>query len=192
MSRKLEFYFDYVSPYSYLANSQLAALDAEIVYRPILLGALMNNVGNKPPATLKPRGKYLFRDVQRWADHYGIPYRMNPVFPVNTIKALRVALVVQEEGKLHALHQAMFDAVWAHGLDVNDDKVLSDIISAAGLPPDAVMARIGTDDIKAKLRANTDEAQARGAFGAPTFFVGEEMFFGNDRMHFVRAALDNL
>jgi 2-hydroxychromene-2-carboxylate isomerase len=192
MSRTLEFFFDYVSPYTYLANSQLAALDAEVIYRPMLLGALMQSVGNQPPARLAPRGKYLFKDVQRWADYYDVPYKMNPVFPMNTIKALRVALVAQDEGLLLPVHRALFEAVWVHELDVNDETVLAGIITEAGLSADAVLARIGTDEIKAKLKSNTDEAQQRGAFGAPTFFVGQEMFFGNDRMQFVREALDRL
>jgi 2-hydroxychromene-2-carboxylate isomerase len=190
MSRTLEFFYDYVSPYSYLANSQLGSLEADVIFRPILLGALMQNVGNQPPARLAPRGKYLFTDVHRWAAHYGIPYKMNPVFPVNTIKALRVALVALDEGAFPALHQALFNAIWAEQLDPSDESVLSDIISGALLSPDVVLTRIGEDDIKGKLKANTAEAEKRGAFGAPTFFVGDEMFFGNDRLHFVKAALD--
>jgi 2-hydroxychromene-2-carboxylate isomerase len=191
MSRKVEFFYDYVSPYTYLANSQLANLNAAIVYRPILLGALMRGIGNQPPATLAARGKYLFADVRRWADQYQIPYTMNPAFPVNTIKALRVALVADEIGCLDAVHQPLFDAVWTQGLDVNDDAVLTKIISDAGLSPDDMYSRIAGDDIKGRLRSNTDEAIERGVFGAPTFFVGDEMFFGNDRLHFVKAELEN-
>ena len=189
MTKKLEFFYDYVSPYTYLANSQLMSMDADIVYRPILLGALMKGIGNDPPARLAPRGDYLFKDVARWAAHYDIPYTMNPVFPVNTIKALRVALVAQEEDRFGAVHQSLFDAVWAKQLDVNDDEVLVRIIADAGMAPDAVRQRIASDDIKARLRANTEEAIERGAFGAPTFFIDGEMFFGNDRLHFVAAAI---
>ncbi|MFT5501289.1 MAG: 2-hydroxychromene-2-carboxylate isomerase [Woeseiaceae bacterium] len=190
MNRKVEFFYDYVSPYTYLANSQLANLNADIVYRPVLLGALMQSIGNQPPATLAARGNYLFADVRRWAAYYQIPYAMNPAFPVNTIKALRVALVADEMDRLDLLHQPLFDAVWAHGLDVNDDSVLTKIISDAGLVPDEIYPRITDDDIKARLRSNTDEAIERGVFGAPTFFVGDEMFFGNDRLHFVKAELE--
>ena len=189
MTKHIEFFYDYVSPYTYLANSQLSDLDGEIVYRPMLLGGLMHAIGNKPPALLKSRGKYLFQDVQRWANHYGVPYAMNPAFPVNTVKALRVALVALEDGLLGRIHQPMFDAVWANQLDVNDADVLSEILTDAGLATADIMRRIGTDAIKTKLRENTDEAIERGVFGAPTFFVDGEMYFGNDRLHFVKAAL---
>ena len=192
MTKRLEFFYDYVSPYSYLANSQLPRLDVDTRYRPVLLGALMKSIGNNPPAILASRGKYLFKDVARWAAHYDIPYAMNPAFPVNTIKALRVALVAQEQNCLEAVHQPLFDAVWAQQLDVNDDTVLAGIIEDAGMVPDDVMQRIASDEIKACLRANTEEAIERGAFGAPTFFVDDEMFFGNDRLHFVEAALVDL
>lgn len=189
MTKQIEFFYDYVSPYSYLANSQLDRLNADVIYRPILLGGLMQSIGNNPPARLAPRGDYMFKDLARWAACYKIPFAMNPAFPVNTIKALRVALVAQEEERLAAVHQPLFDAVWAHQLDVNDDGVIRQIVTAGGLEPDDVMQRIAADDIKGQLRANTDEAIERGAFGAPTFFVDGEMFFGNDRLQFVEAAL---
>lgn len=191
MTRQVDYYYDYVSPYSYLADTQLAGIEAELVYRPVLLGALMQSVGNAPPAQLAPRGRYMFRDVQRWADHYDVPYQMNPGFPVNTIKALRVALVAQEDGCLDAVHKPLFNAIWQDGLDVNDDAVLQEIVEGAGMSAEDVAARITSDEIKGKLRANTEEAVARGAFGAPTFFVGNEMYFGNDRLHFLRAALSD-
>lgn len=189
MTKRLEFFYDYVSPYTYLANSQLSKLDAEIEFRPILLGGLMHTIGNKPPALLKSRGAYLFKDVQRWADYYEIPFEMNPAFPVNTVKALRTALVALEDGVLDKIHQPLFDAVWVHQLDVSDDNVLSAILADAGLAADEVMQRIATAEIKTQLRINTDEAIERGAFGAPTFFIDGEMFFGNDRLPFVEAAL---
>ena len=93
MKAKVEFFYDYVSTYSYLANSQLAKLDAEIIYRPMFLGAVMEETGNRPPLTVKPKGKYLFVDVARWARKYSIPFEKNPKFPQNTVKALRLALV---------------------------------------------------------------------------------------------------
>ncbi|MBT6209783.1 MAG: 2-hydroxychromene-2-carboxylate isomerase [Woeseia sp.] len=190
MTQKLEFFYDYVSLYSYLANSQLSLIDAEVVYRPMLLGGVMNAVGNKPPATLPARGTYLFKDAERWAKRYGIDYKMNPTFPQNTVSAMRLALVAQEKGVLEAVHQPLFDAVWAHEKNLSDVGVLADIISGAGLLVDETMAEINSVRIKGRLRENTDEAVARGAFGAPTMFVGGEMFFGNDRLDFVKEALN--
>lgn len=189
MSKRVEFFYDYVSSYSYLANSQLATLGAaEIVYRPIFLGAIMSAVGNTPPATLPARGNYLRQDLKRWAARYRIPFNMNPRFPQNTLGALRLALVALREDKFQPLHQMLFDAMWIHERDLSDDAVLRELAGAAGLDADRSIAASSDQDIKALLKANTDEAIARGAFGAPTFFVGDEMFFGNDRLEFVRDA----
>ncbi|ANO49875.1 2-hydroxychromene-2-carboxylate isomerase [Woeseia oceani] len=190
MSKRVEFFFDYVSSYSYLANSQLATLGAdEIVYRPMLLGGVLKATGNTPPMQVQARGNYLVRDLQRWADHYQVPFRMNPLFPQNTLKALRLALVAKRAGRFEALHQPMFDAIWVHGRDLSDDAVLLDLVTRAGLDPEQSLQQCAEDSIKAELQANTDEAVSRGAFGAPTLFVNGEMYFGNDRLDFVRAAL---
>ncbi|MBT5218394.1 MAG: 2-hydroxychromene-2-carboxylate isomerase, partial [Woeseia sp.] len=128
--------------------------------------------------------------AERWAKRYGIDYKMNPTFPQNTVSAMRLALVAQEKGVLEAVHQPLFDAVWAHEKNLSDVGVLADIISGAGLLVDETMAEINSVRIKGRLRENTDEAVARGAFGAPTMFVGGEMFFGNDRLDFVKEALN--
>jgi len=192
MKTKVEFFYDYVSLYSYLANSQLAKLDAEIVYRPMFLGAVMEATGNRPPATVKAKGKYLFADARRWADHYSIPYAMNPKFPQNTIKALRLALVAQQQGVFELLHQPLFDAMWAEQQDLSDESVLAGIITDAGLSADEMLQKIAADDVKDELKANTAEAIDRDIFGAPTFFVGGEMFFGNDRLDFVAEAIGRL
>ncbi len=188
--QKFEFFYDYVSLYSYLANSQLSLIDAKVVYRPMLLGGVMNAVGNQPPATLPARGTYLFKDAERWVKRYGIAYKMNPTFPQNTVSAMRLALVAQEKGVLEAVHQPLFDAMWVHEKKLSDVDVLADIITGAELPVDETMAELNSDRIKGRLRENTNEAVARGAFGAPTMFVGNEMFFGNDRLDFVKEALD--
>ena len=189
MIRKLEFFYDYVSVYSYLANSQLAGIDAEIVYRPMFLGAVLKATGNTPPATIAVKGAYLFQDVARWVQRYEIPYRMNPAFPQNTVNALRLALVAQEKGVFDSVHQLLFDSMWVHEKDLSDAGVLAEIAAEAGLPVAETVSEVGSDRIKDRLRENTDEAIRRGAFGAPTMFVGDEMFFGNDRFEFVTQAL---
>ena len=189
MKTKVEFFYDYVSTYSYLANSQLATLDAEVSYRPIFLGAVMEETGNRPPLTVKPKGKYLFVDVARWARKYSIPFVMNPKFPQNTVKALRLALVAQQQGTFELLHQPLFNAMWAEQQDLSDESVLAGIIAETGLSPEDMLQQITTDEIKDELKVNTAEAISRGAFGAPTFFVGEEMFFGNDRFDFIVDAI---
>ena len=189
MSKKLEFFFDYVSPYTYLANSQVRDIGAEVVYRPMLLGAVMQAAGNKPPKTVPAKGRYLEMDIQRWTAAYGLPFKWGSLFPQKTVNALRVAIVAERKGKFHEVHDPLFDAVWVHDRDVSDESVLAEIISRAGMDAKSVLEEIATDEIKGELRANTEEAVERGIFGAPTFFIGDEMFFGNDRFHFIRKEL---
>jgi len=190
VTRKLEFFYDYVSPYSYLANSQLGGFDrSTLVFRPMFLGGVMQATGNKPPGTLEIKGRYLRKDIARWAGHYGIGYNRNPKFPLNTLKALRLAIVAQQDGVFDQVHGALFDAAFVHQLDLGEDAVLANLMEAAGMDAEATFARIADKSVKDELKANTEEAIGRGAFGAPTFFVGEEMFFGNDRFGFINVAL---
>ena len=190
MAKKLEFFYDYVSPYSYLADSQVGKIGgSNLVYRPMFLGAVMQATGNKPPGSLEVKGKYLRKDIIRWVSHYGIVYKWNPNFPQNTLKALRLAVVAQRDGVFDKVHSALFAAMFVHEADLNDDKVLADIMNAAGMDESGTFARIADQSIKDELKANTDEAIRRGAFGAPTFFVGEEIFFGNDRFDFIKEEL---
>lgn len=188
MSTKIEFFYDYVSVYSYLADSQLSQLtSAEIVYRPMFLGAVMEATGNRPPGTVKAKGKYLRTDIERWVKRYSLAFNMNPLFPQNTLKALRLALVAQKHGTFEPVHRALFDAMWVHEKDLSDENVLAEIAAKAGVP----LAEIEDAAIKDELKANSGEAVDRGAFGAPTFFVGDQMFFGNDRFDFISDALKN-
>ena len=193
MSQRLEYFFDYVSPYSYLGDSQVPGLvertGAELVYRPMLLGGVMQASGNKPPATVPAKGKYMFTDIARWVERYGLELRFNPHFPVNTVKPMRGALVALEEGFFPAYHRALFAAMWRDEKNVGDAEVLGSVADAAGLDGAKLLARIEEPAIKEQLKANTAEAVERGAFGAPTFFVGDEMFFGNDRLDFLEARL---
>lgn len=188
--KKLEFFYDYVSIYSYLANHVVPDLPAEIVYRPMFLGAVMEATGNRPPGTVAAKGRYLHEDIARWVKRYRVPFKMNPVFPQNTLKALRLAYVLQDRKEFPGVHKALFEAMWVHGENLADDAVLRRIAEDAGLPGDETLAGIASDEIKSAVKANTEEAVARGVFGAPTFFLGEEMFFGNDRFDFIREALE--
>ncbi len=195
MSRRVEYFFDYVSPFSYLADSQVPELikrtGAELVYRPFFLGGVMQASGNKPPATVPAKGKYMFADIARWSGRYQLEIKFNPHFPVNTVKAMRGALVALEEGYFETYHQALFSAMWREEKNVGDADVLGAVLDAAGLEGSAIVARTGEQSIKDKLKANSDEAVERGAFGAPTFYVDGEMFFGNDRLDFLEEKLNS-
>jgi 2-hydroxychromene-2-carboxylate isomerase len=193
--RRLEYFFDYVSPFSFLADSQLPALiertGAELVYRPMLLGGVMQASGNSPPFSVPAKGAYTAADTARWARRYGLELASNPHFPVKTIPTLRCALVLLEEGGFHAYHQAIFRAMWCEGANVADSEVLTRVLEKEGLDAAHVLERCSEPAIKGALRSNTEEAVERGAFGAPTFFVGDEMFFGNDRLDFGEEALNS-
>jgi len=193
MPRRLEFFFDYVSPFSYLANSQVPAIasrtGADLVYRPFFLGGVMQATGNQPPATLPARAKYMPKDIGRWVRRYGVPFVFNSNFPMNTLHAMRAALAAQELGAFPVFHAALFRAAWEERANLSDVAVLRDVIAKAGLDAERIVSRSGADEIKERLKASTAEAVERGAFGAPTFFVGDELFFGNDRLDFVEEAL---
>lgn len=192
MSR-LEYFFDYVSPFAYLADTQLPALlertGAQVVYRPFLLGGVMQASQNSPPINVPNKGRYMFRDIERWSKHYGVPANPNPHFPVNTLPVMRAAVAALDDPRFAHFHRAMFRGVWVEGKNLADPAVLRAAIAAAGLDAEAILARAGDAEVKAALRRNSEEAVERGAFGAPTFFVGDEMFWGNDRLEFVEQAL---
>ncbi len=189
-NRKVEFFYDYVSAYSYLVNSQVEKIEgADVQYRPMLLGAVMQASGNSPPGSVPAKGAYLNKDLARWAKRYGMVFKFNSIFPQNTLKALRLAIAAQRRGVFQDIHQPLFDGMFVHDLDLGNEKILAQILANAGVNADDLMSDISDQSIKDELKENTQDAIQRGVFGAPTFFVGGEMFFGNDRLDFIREAL---
>jgi len=199
MARKLDFYFDCSSPWTYLAFHAIQPLAkesaAEIVWKPILVGGVFNAVNqtvyeNRARPNLLKQA-YSQKDMQDWARLYGLVIRFPPtVFPVNSVKCMRGAFVALDEGKLVPYATAAFEAYWGEDRDLSKEDVLADIAERAGIERQRFFAGIETGACKAHLRANTDELIARGGFGSPTIFVGNDMFFGNDRMPLVKAALE--
>ena len=193
MARTLEFYFDYGSPYSYLADTQVEAIarraGGALVRKPMLLGGVFKATGNHSPAELPQKSVWSGFDMPMWAKHYGVPFARNPFFPVNTLALMRGAAAAQIDGTFERYHPAVFKAMWVDGRNLNDMKEIAAVLSSAGLDPAKVGARIHDQDVKDRLKATTDEAVARGVFGAPTCFVDNMMFFGNDRLPFVELAL---
>jgi 2-hydroxychromene-2-carboxylate isomerase len=194
----LEFFFDCSSPWTYLAFSRIEALaertGAEIDWRPILVGGVFNAVNESVyEARANPhpvKGRYYVKDLQDWARYCGIEIGRPPVFPVRSVDAMRAAIVALDEGKLPAFSWATFRAYWGALRDISQPDVLEDICGSVGLDWDMVSERIKADDVKARLRTNTEEVIARGGFGSPTMFVNKtDMYFGNDRLPLVEAAL---
>ena len=195
MSQSVEFFFDVGSPTSYLAWTQLPALcaahGARLVYRPMLLGGVFQATGNASPAAVAAKGRYMNADMARFAKAYGVPLTVNPHFPINTLTLMRGAAGVQLRmpARFDAYLRGVFRAMWIDGLNLNDPAVAAQALGDAGFDPAEVLALTADAEVKAALRATTEEAVARGVFGAPTMFVGDAMFFGQDRLDFVRAAL---
>jgi 2-hydroxychromene-2-carboxylate isomerase len=193
MARTLEFYFDYGSPYSYLADTQVEAIarrtGATLARKPMLLGGVFKSTGNSSPAEQPLKSKWSGFDMPMWARHYGVPFQRNPFFPINTLALMRGAAAAQIDGTFERYHPALFKAMWIDGRNLNDIKEVAAVLAAAGLDPQKFGNRIQDQDVKDRLKATTDEAVARGVFGAPTSFVDDMMFFGNDRLPFVEMAL---
>jgi 2-hydroxychromene-2-carboxylate isomerase len=193
MAQQVEFFFDYGSPFSYLADTQLAALErrtgATVVYRPMLLGAVLKETGNASPITVPAKGRYMGVELHRWARRYGVPFAANKFFPINTMRLMRGAVAAQHAECFAEYHRAIYPAFWVDGANLGEPEVIGAVLDKAGLNADLILARIEEPDVKEQLRLNTEEAVRRGVFGAPTFFVGEEMFWGNDRLIFVEEAL---
>ena len=186
-----DFFYDLGSPYSYLASTRLAAIEQRTGARarllPITLGGLRKATGHQlpPPQQLK----YMSEDTARWAKQYGVPMQIPPVFPVNSIRALRACVAAEQEGHGARAMHALFHAYWADGSDLSDPAVIEKALTAAGLDGKALVARTDAQEVKDGLRRNTDLALGRGVFGVPTIFVGERSFWGNDRLDFVEAEL---
>lgn len=195
MPGSFEFFFDYGSPYSYLAATQVEEVarrtGAELVWRPFLLGGVFKSTGNTPPAANLYKAKYLIKDLQNWCEHYGLPpFRLPDAFPLNSLKADRLGVVMVRKGLIAPFTHAVYRRAWQEGRDIGDPEVLRGTLRGLGEDPEPLLAEIEQSEVKDELRRNTEEAVARGAFGAPTFFVNKvDMYVGNDRLMFVEKAL---
>ena len=190
----VEFYLDYGSPYSYLAYRRLPEIagrtGATIEPRIMLLGGVFQLTGNTSPAANQLKAPNGRRYLARFVAKYRVPFHDNPHFPVNTLKLMRGAVVAEADGFLPGYSEAIFTGMWQNRQKLDDDAVFARVLREAGLDDRHVLTRIDEDTVKAKLKAYTEAAVKRGVFGAPTFFVDDEMFFGQDRLDFVEDALN--
>jgi len=194
----IEFFFDCSSPWTYLAFHNLQRLAAEVNepvrWRPVLVGAIFNAINpsvyamraNPVPA----KWAYMLKDLKDWADQAGLKIIFPPkVFPVNSVKAMRACLWLEPQGKLLPFATEVFEAYWGREEDISDDKVLANMARSMGIDSNALAAAITQPAIKEQLKTNTAEVIHRGGFGSPTMFVGDDMYFGNDRLSMVKAAV---
>ncbi len=193
MTKTIEYYFDFVSATAFFSSHILPkiadAAGAELVYKPMFLGGVMKATGNVPPATVIPKGIWMAQDLQRFAKKYDLAYVFNPHFPVNTLAAMRGAVAIQGTDDFLPYVTAMTNAMWQEQANLAEPDVLAAIVAKLGMDPEAFLALTQKPENKQKLKANTDEAVARGAFGAPSIFVGDEMYFGQDRLFMVAEAV---
>ena len=193
MSKSLEFFFDVGSPTTYLAWTQLPKIAAEagatIIWRPMLLGGVFKATGNQSPISIPAKGRYTMQDFARFARRYGVPIAFNPHFPINTLTLMRGAAGYLGSAQFERYLSAIFEAMWVNKKNLGKPEVVAEVITRAGLDPAEFARLVSDEEVKERLKGITEQAIQRGAFGAPTFFVGEEMFFGQDRLDFVAEAL---
>ena len=194
MPKTVEFFFDFGSPTAYLAWSQLPSLaadcGAQLVWRPMLLGGVFKATGNASPAMVPAKSRWMNQDMARWAQRYGVPLAMNPHFPINTLTLMRVAtgLQLRQPADFERYVDTIYRAMWESPCNLGDAAVLTQLLQRAGFDAEALLALAGDPEVKARLVATTEEAVARGVFGAPTCFVAGEMHFGQDRLDWVEQA----
>ncbi|HSC83395.1 MAG TPA: 2-hydroxychromene-2-carboxylate isomerase [Pseudomonas sp.] len=195
MSKSVEFFFDFGSPATYLAWTQLpgicAKASAELIYKPMLLGGVFQATGNASPITIPSKGRFMMQDLQRYARRYQVPMQFNPHFPINTLGLMRgaVAMQLRQPERFADYVTTVFKALWVDGHNLGDLAVLGKVLAEAGFEPQALLALTAEQEVKDVLKANTEEAVKRGVFGAPSMFVGGELYFGQDRLDFVAEAL---
>ena len=197
MTKTVDFYFDVGSPAAYLAWRRLPRIceeaGATIVYKPMLLGGVFQAAANQSPMNIPAKGRYIMVDLERFARRDRIPFSQNPHFPINTLMLMRGATGMQmrDQARMVPYVDAVYRAIWIEGKNMNDPGVVAGVLQQAGFDPAALLAMTNDPEVKERLKAATQEAVARGVFGAPTFFVGAQMYWGQDRLDFVKEALES-
>jgi 2-hydroxychromene-2-carboxylate isomerase len=193
--KQVEFWFDVGSPAAYLAWTQMPGLAREtgatVQYKPFLLGGVFQATGNRSPMEVAAKSRWMTEDLARFARRYGVPFAHNPHFPINTLTLMRgaVGLQMHQPERLLPYGDAVYRAIWVEGRNMNDPSVVGAVLQQAGFDAQQLLALTQQQQVKDGLKSVTQQAVERGVFGAPTFFVGHQMFWGQDRIDFVREAL---
>jgi 2-hydroxychromene-2-carboxylate isomerase len=191
--KSVEFLYDFVSAPSYIAWTQLDALareaNAQITMTPVFCAGIFKDIGNPGPLAIPAKRAWYTRDLELWAKKRGVTMRLNPYSPIRSLPLMRGVIVAQERAERDRYLKTIWDAIWLDSKNMSDPGVVDETLEAAGLDVEAYMRGIEREDVKAKLRESTLDAVRRGVFGVPSFFVGDELFFGQDRLEFVREAL---
>ena len=188
MIKPFEFYFDFVSPYSFLAHKEISKIEkknsVKIRYKPILLGGLHNLHGIKAPAFIPAKAKHMVRDCKLIAEKNKIKFKFNSYFPIRTLNLMRGVLVAEEDNFKSHYIDSIFNAIWQDGLNMNDENIIQKILKNLNVNPKTFLLRVASASIKESLKKRTNEAYEKGIFGAPSFVSNNKIFWGQDRIEF--------
>lgn len=188
--KKIDFYFDFLSPYSYVAWAWVRNQDYDFNFIPVSIPSIISHFDTKGPAQIKPKRDYLFKDLLRYTSLNNIPFTTPRNLPFNSLYALRLALVEVSGNDQKKVIDAIFRAGWEHGLDIGSDDVLKEILSQQHLPVDLLFAKMEAKEARAALKDNIAKALDKGLFGVPSFIVDEEIFWGNDSIKYIEMFLN--
>ena len=193
MTKTVTFYFDYGSPATYLAwtqiNNIIEEANATLTMIPMLLGGVFKETGNVSPATVPAKGKWMNNDLKKHAELYNVEFNSNSFFPINTLNLMRGAIAAQNMDIFQKYSEAIFIGIWVKGLNLGDISILQDYLDKSDINTVKLFDLAQSDEVKTILIQNTKEAVAKGVFGAPTFLIGDELIFGQDRLNFLKLAL---
>ena len=188
MIKPFEFYFDFVSPYSFLAHKEISKIEkknsVKIRYKPILLGGLHNLHGIKAPAFIPAKAKHMIRDCKLIAEKNKIKFKFNSYFPIRSLNLMRGVLVAEEDNFKSHYIDSIFNAIWQDGLNMNDENIIQKILKNLNVNPKTFLLRVASASIKESLKKRTNEAYEKGIFGAPSFVSNNKIFWGQDRIEF--------
>ena len=189
MIKPFDFYFDFASPYAFLAHKQIRNIENEnsikVKYKPVLLGGLLKSAGIKPIADVPIKGKHMIKDCKLWAEKYNIDFKFNSYFPIQTLNLMRCSLIAEKKNFLKNFINKVFDSIWKDGLNLNDNAIFEKLLKNMDINPENFL-KDSLDEInKNDLKKRTDEAYNKGIFGTPTFVINNKIFWGQDRLEFV-------
>ena len=191
MTKQFDFYFDFVSPYSFLAHKEVKRLEkkafVKVQYKPILLGGLHNLHGIKAPAFIPSKAKFMIRDCKLVAEKKKIKFKFNSYFPIKTVDLMRGVFIAKEDEFENYYIDKIFDSIWKDGLNMNDQNIIDKVLKNTNINPKTFFLRASGQSVKNLLRKKTDEAFEKGVFGAPTFLVNNKIFWGQDRLEYAMA-----
>ena len=189
MIKPFEFYFDFASPYTFIAHKEIRKIEKEnsvkMKYMPILLGDLLKTAGIKPNADIPVKAKYMIKDCKLWAEKNNVTFKFNNYFPIVTLNLMRCVLVAEKQGFAQNFINKVFDAIWEDGLNLNDNIIVEKLLKNIDINPKTFLMESVDNKIKDELKKRTDEAYKKGIFGSPSFIVNNKIFWGQDRLEFV-------